>query len=272
MAYLAIDDQAADHPKIEALSDRAFRLWFKGITYCQRFLTDGYIPADVARGLRGWSKATQDELARVIPPFKGPLWHLKDDGSVQVHDYLDWNDSREEVLKRRATKADRMKTWRDGKRDTPRDAPQKRLRDAPRAPVHNHNHTVAEATGTGAPIIARRNTRVLNEADPVQFPATLSTEFQAVIRPTLPEDADPYTALLEWVHRVSDATVEAHGGAPRALLEDAFGWWRARLAEDWGVGNKPKVCSRRHTPPCSDEAACTKRYIDELNESARAVR
>lgn len=276
MAFLSIDDQAGDHPKLEALSDRAFRLWFKAICYCQRYLTDGHIPADTVRGLRGWSKSTQDELVKTVPPFDHPLWHVHEDGSVKVHDFLDWNDSREEVLKRRAEKADRMKRFRQKRgtsaiQDAPRDAlrpsPRDALRDAPRAPTHNHNHTVAKATGTGAPLVGRRNTRVLNESDPVQFPATLREEFQAVIVPRLEPGQDPYDALLQWVHQVSDRTVERFGGAPTELLGDVFGWWRARLSEDWGVNgtsSKVRMCQHRHTPPCPDPVTCSRRYIAEL--------
>lgn len=281
MPYLSIDDQAADHPKIEALSDKAFRLWFKGITYCQRFLTDGHIAADVVRGLRGWSKVTQDELAKVLPPFTGPLWHVAEDGSVRVHDFLNWNDSRAEVLKRRTTKTDRMKAWRekkDGPQTTPQARPRDGLQDAPqdglRATAHNHNHSVAKATHPAAPLVGKRNTRVLNEADPVQFPAFLREEFQTIIGPRVPAGTEPYDALLAWVHEVSDRTIAEYGSAPKALLTDTFTWWRAKLAEDWGADEKPKkvkICSRHHTPPCADEAACSALYRAELDRERQAM-
>jgi hypothetical protein len=263
MAYLSIDDQAADHPKLEALSDKAFRLWFKGITYCQRFLTNGVIPPEVARGLRGWSKATQDELAKVTPPFSGPLWEVAEDGTITVHDYLAWNDSRDEVLKRRGAKADRMKAWRD-KKAAPSQA-REPLRDVPRAPTHNHNHTVAKATH-GAPLVGRRNTKVLNEGDPVPFPTTLSEEFQSVIQPRLSDGEDPWNALMAWVHRVSDETVAEYGSAPEAMLEDSFKWWRARLAADWGAKGpaRPTACRNGHKPACATDAECTRRYLDSL--------
>lgn len=95
-------------------------------------------------------------------------------------------------------------------------------------------------------LTGRRNGRVLNEADPVQFPATLSGEFQAILRPNLREGQDPYVALLDWVHAVSDRTVAAHGGAPREMLAEPFSWWRQRLAEDWGVASGPSA--RRALP------------------------
>jgi len=89
-----------------------------------------------------------------------------------------------------------------------------------------------------AGLVVRRNLRVLNEADAVQLPIALVADFTPVLRARLGADADVDTALRAWVHEVSDRTVAAHGGAPREMLEDAFGWWRKRLAEDWGVNGR----------------------------------
>jgi hypothetical protein len=115
-------------------------------------------------------------------------------------------------------------------------------------------------------VAARRNFGVLNEADPVQFPVALSAEFQAVLKPRLAADRDPYLALLEWVHAVSDRTVEACGGCPtEAIGKGAFAWWKERLAEDWSAKapEKVKPCRHRHQPPCADDVACTARYMGE---------
>lgn len=104
-----------------------------------------------------------------------------------------------------------------------------------------------------ASLVSRRNLRVLNEADPVQLPIALVADFTPVLRARLGPDADVDTALRTWVHEVSACTVAAHGGAPREVLEDAFGWWRQRLAEDWGVNGGP--AARRLTAPASRSRA-----------------
>lgn len=103
-----------DHPKFIAIDAGAWRLWCEGTTYCQRHLTDGAIPASVLRGFRYFTQRAQKQLLEALVPGKGPLWH-KTDGGVQVHDYLEWNEPREKVLKARHDAKDRLEKWKAGK-------------------------------------------------------------------------------------------------------------------------------------------------------------
>jgi len=98
MAWVRIHDGALTHPKLVGLSDKAFRLWVWGLCYCQMHLTDGVIPA-----------------AAIPPPARtatvltlAKLWDAKDDGGFTVHDYLDWNDSKAYVTKRRTEAKERI--------------------------------------------------------------------------------------------------------------------------------------------------------------------
>lgn len=91
MSYAKFDDRCDEHPKIAALSDRDFRAWFQMVLYSARNLTDGFIPTGIAR--QRWPRNIPTLMAaRVVEPSP--------DGFV-VHDYLEWNDSREAILKRR---------------------------------------------------------------------------------------------------------------------------------------------------------------------------
>lgn len=115
MSWVRFCDNAADHPKLLALDSDTFRLWFEGNSYCQRHLTDGVIPARALKGLPHYSKRRVDLLLSVLVQGKGPLWHLEADGSVRVHDYLEWNDTREKVLRERKKSKDRYEKWKDRK-------------------------------------------------------------------------------------------------------------------------------------------------------------
>lgn len=98
MAWVRIHDGALTHPKLVGLSDKAFRLWVWGLCYCQMHLTDGAIPAAaIPQPVR---TATVLSLAK--------LWDARDDGGFDVHDYLDWNDSKALVTKKRTEAKERM--------------------------------------------------------------------------------------------------------------------------------------------------------------------
>lgn len=111
MPWLKVDDAFTDHPKIEALSDRGFRLHVAGMCFCARLLTDGHIPADrVRRLLPSVTKRMLDELVT-----EG-CWVKVEDG-YRVHGYLDYNPSKEKVLHERAAAAARKAAFLKRKAD-----------------------------------------------------------------------------------------------------------------------------------------------------------
>lgn len=119
MPWGRLDDQANTNAKLLALSDPAWRMWGCGLIYCQANLTDGFIPEHVIHtfGVRAKNKsAIAAELCQSLVPGKGPCWH-KVDGGYQVHDYLDWNDSRESVTAERAKSKERIERWRERARN-----------------------------------------------------------------------------------------------------------------------------------------------------------
>lgn len=107
MAYAKFDDGFADHPKVRGLSDGAFRLHVAGIVYCSRYLTDGVVLADNIPDLvRRYRPAALSELVD-----KG-LWREQVAGvAYEIHDYLEWNDSRAVIESRRQAKAERQARW-----------------------------------------------------------------------------------------------------------------------------------------------------------------
>ena len=96
-----------EHPKIGGLPDGAFRLWVQALAYCQKFLTDGAVNAVALKGLRAYSSKRRAELVSV------GLWNEAEAGAVVVHDFLDWNDSKEDVLRARKDSKERRQRWRD---------------------------------------------------------------------------------------------------------------------------------------------------------------
>lgn len=116
MTWARLDDGCNSNAKLTVLTDAAFRLWVCGLVYAQKELTDGFIPQSilktfaVKRGLKG----AIAELTTSLIRGKAPLWH-EVEGGYQVHDFLDWNERREDVLAAREKNRMRMNLLRGGK-------------------------------------------------------------------------------------------------------------------------------------------------------------
>lgn len=115
MPFGRLHEEAAGDSKLLALSDAAWRMWGMGLIYCQKNLTDGFIPAGAIHlwGVRAKRlHLVADELCAPQVPGKAALWE-KVEGGYQVHDYLQWNDSKEEILKMRGEAKERIRRFRE---------------------------------------------------------------------------------------------------------------------------------------------------------------
>ena len=136
MAWVKIDDHFDEHPKIAQAGPLAVAVWLAGLAYCNRNLTDGFIPWSKAQGLVSWQflgAESDDPRGRkrytvaltcghvgedVETPFvvdcllDAGLWE-EVDGGYLVHDYLDYQPSKEQVLAERHATKDRVSRWRE---------------------------------------------------------------------------------------------------------------------------------------------------------------
>lgn len=86
--YIRVHDGLPDHPKVEPLSDAAFRLLMSVWCWCSRHLTDGYVPAAV------WAKRGTARTRRELTAA-GLVEEVP--GGVSMHDYLEHQRSAAEV-------------------------------------------------------------------------------------------------------------------------------------------------------------------------------
>lgn len=121
--WFRIDENAMDHPKFLALTDGAWRLWCEGQAFCRKHLTDGIIPPAALKGFRYFRPARLQELLAVTVPGKGPCWYRATDGTITVHDFLEWNDSRDAILKARDEGRERKKKWKEQRNAVPDTVP-----------------------------------------------------------------------------------------------------------------------------------------------------
>lgn len=106
MPYLNLDDNFADHPKVDSLSDGAFRLHTAGLLHCAKNLTDGFI--DERRVTRLTRTYKPVYLAELID---AAMW-LRVLGGYDLHDYLDWNQAKEWWDEKRIKDTKRKAAWR----------------------------------------------------------------------------------------------------------------------------------------------------------------
>lgn len=99
MAWARLDDGMFDNPKIAALSDAAQLAHVKAIVYCARNLTDGAVHL---RKAKEWASP------KVIKELVPRLWEPTSEGFL-IHDYLQYNPSRDQVLREREAAKQRMR-------------------------------------------------------------------------------------------------------------------------------------------------------------------
>jgi hypothetical protein len=87
--YIRVHDGMPDHPKVETLSDRAFRLLIETWCWSARHLTDGRMPRAV------WNRRATPKARRELVDAGLVIDHGPD--GIEMHDYLQHQRSRAEV-------------------------------------------------------------------------------------------------------------------------------------------------------------------------------
>lgn len=104
MAWVRLDDLMPEHPKVLKAGPLAAWLHVCALAYCNRHLTDGRIPAGKVGALADldeFGTTCRDQADRLV---KAGMWGRTADGFV-IHDYHDFQPSREEVEERRAKRS-----------------------------------------------------------------------------------------------------------------------------------------------------------------------
>ncbi|HEU5475675.1 MAG TPA: hypothetical protein VFV67_33970 [Actinophytocola sp.] len=108
MPFFPVDDGFAFHRKAIKAGNAAIGLWTRAGSWSAQQLTDGYVPDDIAAVLGSPAQAKRLVTAG--------LWHAVE-GGYRFHEWNDpgRNPTREKVLERRRTEADKKARARDAK-------------------------------------------------------------------------------------------------------------------------------------------------------------
>ncbi len=110
MAWLKIDDQYFFNRKVLRAGKDARDLHLASMAHCAGQLSDGAIDRE-SLGLLGAMAIVQDAEASAAKLVEVGLWDIDGEG-WQIHDYLDYNPTRETVTTRRAEAKERMRGLR----------------------------------------------------------------------------------------------------------------------------------------------------------------
>ncbi len=114
MSWLELDDRILEHPKfvraVKLGGSEAIHMWLGLRAFCGQLLTDGAIPLDMVDEVRGPKHPVKRSSAISVLVEVGLVDRTKD--GLQLHDYLDWSMSREQVLARRDSAARRKRRER----------------------------------------------------------------------------------------------------------------------------------------------------------------
>jgi hypothetical protein len=100
VAWAKFDDSFYDHPKIMQVLEEepmAMVLFVRAATYCARHLTDGCLRRNVIESLVPLQRDREVQVKALIDA--GLLYDHE--GRFYIHDYLDYNPSRDETAEKR---------------------------------------------------------------------------------------------------------------------------------------------------------------------------
>lgn len=112
MGWAKFDDRYATHRKLLAAGLEATGLDARAICQCAGDLTDGFVADALLPVLAAGSKTPPIKLANKLVEV-GRWWRDDERGGWWIHDYLDYNDTREEVERRREKERQRKASGRN---------------------------------------------------------------------------------------------------------------------------------------------------------------
>lgn len=151
MSWVKLDDGFTENAKIVALSDRALRLYLRGLCYAARNRTDGVLDRKALAHIGGTGR-----LRRELVDARA--WD-EAEGDVVIHDYVKYNPTRSQVEARRLGAESRKRRERHRKRVAHGHAECHAVTDGVTTTVthavrHGTGHGVRPGTGSSIPCLS----------------------------------------------------------------------------------------------------------------------
>jgi DnaD/phage-associated family protein len=241
MVWVKLDDHFDEHPKIVSVGPLGMALWVTGLAYCNRNLTDGFIPTAIALRMLTLEfphPEDEDECTVLLGGSRGDdsdgqigfipdryfvpnmlvaagLWE-RVSGGYRVHDFTEYQPSKAEV------QAEREQKRAAGKAGGQASA-QARAQ-AKRNDLASRESTDRQAESNPVPVPVPVPESVI----PFQKPEP--REEAAAARDPMEEDPNDFS---EAISRMCREWERATGTTVTAMLADQFESALARFPEDW---------------------------------------
>lgn len=111
MTWARFDDGCIGHRKLLPLTDAAFRLWFAAVCYCNQQSNDGQLDRAALKLLFGYLEDPGKGSVALAELVSAGLLDATEKG-YELHDYLEYQRSREEVAESNRAAAERMRNVR----------------------------------------------------------------------------------------------------------------------------------------------------------------
>ncbi len=125
MTWVKIDDGFADHPKLAGVGPLGMAMQVAALCYCNRKLTDGFVPAGIVNTLidvstvwdRRFVPGSQDDYGWTVREIVSDLVEVgiweEADGGFTIHDFSDFQPSKEQVEREREATRNRVAAFRN---------------------------------------------------------------------------------------------------------------------------------------------------------------
>lgn len=245
--FTRLDDHFWAHPKVLNCSDGAIALWVRALSWVGFQLTDGFVPHQCLRLLRG-RKRDADRLV------EAGLWERGEcDGQLGYwfHDFTDWNNAatRGEVEKRRKRGHDRVIKHREKTTDWTELPPKNTSNPG------GHSDKLVDHSPTSH--VSEVDTLPVLAAEPMPSPTTSATPLPAYSAPPGP-DLQTMTAPAAAPTPATASTTQPKLNPPAGTAPSKPGTLTAASDQspaDWSTMDDPRCrkhagLPRGQVPPC----------------------
>jgi hypothetical protein len=249
MPWVRLDEEFPDHPKVVTAGPLASWLHVCALAYCNRMMTDGFVPSSQVRRLVDFEGIivvgpTTDGDVRDVPEVDAKalaetlvsvgMWERRQGGFV-IHDYLKYQPSRAETEAQRKVKSEAGKAGgvRSGQSRRSRTEAKPKQTGSKAEAEHEAEHE-AEWKQGGSRIEPNHEAKGQAKSKPVPGTGDLyrSSSSNRSVEPAVAEEEELGVVDQALLRIATDKLAKRFAKTDLEPITDQAGWLRATMASD----------------------------------------